>query len=130
MVLWLRLHAPSAEGLGSIPGHGTRSRISQLEIPYATVESKNPGAAKKKKKSSVLMPLFKSPIFLVSGLRNYSPAGRFFDFTHLLLCLLGYLQGTKGSKESDTTGHTSTCIPASSHNITQLLVYKMNELSI
>ena len=50
MVLWLRLHAPSAGGLGSIPGHGTRSRISQLEIPYSTVESKNPGAAKKKKK--------------------------------------------------------------------------------
>ena len=129
MVQWLRLHAPSAGGLGSIPGHRTRSHISQLEIPYSTVEIKNPGAAKKKK-SSVLMPLFKSPIFLVSGLRNYSPAGRFFDFTRLLLCLLGYLQGTKVSKESDTTGHTSTCIPVSSHNITQLLVYKMNELSI
>ena len=39
MVPWLRLHPPSAAGLGSIPGQGTRSRIPQLKIPHATTET-------------------------------------------------------------------------------------------
>ena len=30
MVQWLRLHAPNAEGLGSIPGQGFRSHMPQL----------------------------------------------------------------------------------------------------
>ena len=30
MVQWLRLHAPNARGLGSIPGQGTRSHMPQL----------------------------------------------------------------------------------------------------
>ena len=29
---WLRLHTPSAGGLGSIPGQGTRSHIPQLQF--------------------------------------------------------------------------------------------------
>ena len=29
VVQWLRLHAPSAGGLGSIPGQGTRSHMLQ-----------------------------------------------------------------------------------------------------
>ena len=32
MVQWLRLQAPSAEGLGSIPGQGTRSHMPQLRV--------------------------------------------------------------------------------------------------
>ena len=39
-VQWLRLQAPSAGGLGLIPGHGTRSCVPKVR----------PGAAKKKKK--------------------------------------------------------------------------------
>ena len=31
VVQWLRLCTPTAEGLGSIPGQGTRSHILQLE---------------------------------------------------------------------------------------------------
>ena len=49
MVQWLRLHAPNAGGLGSIPGQGTRShmlqlrvRMLQLKIPLAL----RPGVAK------------------------------------------------------------------------------------
>ena len=34
----LRLHAPSAGGLGSLPGQGTRSRMPQLKIPHATTK--------------------------------------------------------------------------------------------
>ena len=32
VVQWLRLHAPNAEGPGSIPGQGTRSHILQLRV--------------------------------------------------------------------------------------------------
>ena len=39
VVQWLRLHAPNAGPLGSIPGQGTRSHMLQLR----------PGTAKKKK---------------------------------------------------------------------------------
>ena len=46
MVQWLRLHAPNAGGLGSIPGQGTRSHMLQLRahIPQPKV----PHAATKK----------------------------------------------------------------------------------
>ncbi|TEA42071.1 hypothetical protein DBR06_SOUSAS23010015, partial [Sousa chinensis] len=40
VVQWLRLHAPNAGGLGSIPGQGTRARMPQLKSPHAT--SKEP----------------------------------------------------------------------------------------
>ena len=37
VVQWLRLYAPNAEGLGSIPGQGTRARMLPLKIlPAAT----------------------------------------------------------------------------------------------
>ena len=29
---WLRLHAPSAGGLGLIPGQGTKSHVQQLRV--------------------------------------------------------------------------------------------------
>ena len=32
LVQWLRLHAPHAGGLGSIPGQGTRSHMPQLRV--------------------------------------------------------------------------------------------------
>ncbi|TEA37934.1 hypothetical protein DBR06_SOUSAS1410191, partial [Sousa chinensis] len=32
VVPWLRLRAPSAGGLGFIPGHGTRSHMPQLRV--------------------------------------------------------------------------------------------------
>ena len=46
VVQWLRLHAPHAEGLGSIPGQRTRSHMPQLrahmpqlKILHATVKT-------------------------------------------------------------------------------------------
>ena len=33
VVQWLRLHAPNAGSLGSIPGQGTRSHMPQLRVP-------------------------------------------------------------------------------------------------
>ena len=45
VVQWLRLHAPNAEGLGSIPDPGTRSPmpqlracVPQLKIPHAAMK--------------------------------------------------------------------------------------------
>ena len=32
MVQWLKLCAPNAEGLGSIPGQGTRSHMLKLRV--------------------------------------------------------------------------------------------------
>ena len=49
LVQWLRYHTPNAEGLGSIPGQGTRSHIPQLtvcipqlKILYATTKTEYP----------------------------------------------------------------------------------------
>ena len=39
VVWWLRLHAVSAEGPGSIPGQGTRSCIPQLRVPHAETKT-------------------------------------------------------------------------------------------
>ena len=48
VVQWLRLHAPNAGGLGSIPGQGTRSympqlrvRMPQLKILHATTKTQH-----------------------------------------------------------------------------------------
>ena len=43
MVQWLRLRAPNAGGLGSIPGQGTRSHMLQLG---ARMLQLRPGTAK------------------------------------------------------------------------------------
>ena len=53
MVQWLRLHAPSAGGPGSIPGQGTRACMSHLRISHAAtkrsyVPQLRPGAARKR----------------------------------------------------------------------------------
>ena len=45
VVQWLRLHAPNAGGPGSIPGQGTRSRMSQLRVHM--LQLKLPHAAMK-----------------------------------------------------------------------------------
>ena len=37
---WLRLHAPNARGLGSIPGQGPRVCMLQLKIPH--ISTKDP----------------------------------------------------------------------------------------
>ena len=39
VVQYLRCHAPSVEGQGSIPGHGTRFHKPQLKILHATTET-------------------------------------------------------------------------------------------
>ena len=39
---WLRLHAPNAEGPGSIPGPGTRPCLPQLKISHATKKTEEP----------------------------------------------------------------------------------------
>ena len=45
VVPWLRLHTPNAGGLGSIPGQGTRSHMSQLRVRMPHL--KIPNATKK-----------------------------------------------------------------------------------
>ena len=40
-VQWLRLHAPNAGGLGSIPGQGTRSLMPKLKIPRAATKTQH-----------------------------------------------------------------------------------------
>ena len=40
VVQWLRLLAPTAGDLGSIPGQGTRSPTPQLQISHATTKTK------------------------------------------------------------------------------------------
>ena len=54
VVQWLRLNAPSAGGLGFLPGQGTRSHMPQLRvhrpginIPHAATKIKTPSAATK-----------------------------------------------------------------------------------
>ena len=41
MVEWVRLWAPNAGDLGSIPGQGTRFRMQQLKIPNATTKTQH-----------------------------------------------------------------------------------------
>ena len=43
VVQWLRLRAPNAGGLGSIPGQGTRSHMLQLRVHMPQLR---PGTAK------------------------------------------------------------------------------------
>ena len=51
VVLWLRLHAPNAGGLGSIPGGETRSRMhaatksSNVATKKSCMPQRRPGAA-------------------------------------------------------------------------------------
>ena len=49
VVQWLRLHAPNAGALGSIPAQGTRSHMLQLKNPHVAVKilcATRPSAAK------------------------------------------------------------------------------------
>ena len=41
VVQWLRLYTPSVGGLGSIPGQGTKSRMTQLLDAYEDPECQN-----------------------------------------------------------------------------------------
>ena len=57
MVQWLRLHAPNAGGLGSIPGQGAnciqqlRARLPQLKIPH--MATKIPRAATETQRNQI-----------------------------------------------------------------------------
>ncbi|TEA32663.1 hypothetical protein DBR06_SOUSAS32010022, partial [Sousa chinensis] len=44
VVQCLRLHAPNAGGLGSIPGQGTRSHIPQLRVHMPQLGSRRTAA--------------------------------------------------------------------------------------
>ena len=58
VVQWLRLQAPNAGGLGSIPGQGTRFHMLQLKILNAATKLINKiNMLKKKKKSSIPIAL-------------------------------------------------------------------------
>ena len=39
VVQWLRLHAPNAGGLGSVPGQGAKSYMLRLTIPHAETKT-------------------------------------------------------------------------------------------
>ena len=65
MAQWLRLHAPTAGGLGLIPGQGTRSHMLQLrvcmpplKIPHAAMKMEDPGT---KTRHSQIDKFFKVP---------------------------------------------------------------------
>ena len=51
VVQWLRLCAPNAGGLGSIPGQGTRSHMPQLRARMPQL--KTPHAATKTRRSQI-----------------------------------------------------------------------------
>ena len=57
MVQWLRLHGPSAGGLGSIPGQGTRSHMLQrrVHLPQLKIVDavSRPGTVKLKIKKTI-----------------------------------------------------------------------------
>jgi len=42
VIQWLRLHVPNGEGLGLIPGQGTRSHMQQLKSLHAATKAKDP----------------------------------------------------------------------------------------
>ena len=54
MVQWLRLCAPNAGGLGSIPGQATRSRMPQLRVHM--LQMKIPHAATKISHTATKIP--------------------------------------------------------------------------
>ena len=47
MVQWLRLHAPNAGGLGSIPGQGIQSHMPQLKNLHAATKTRHSQILKK-----------------------------------------------------------------------------------
>ena len=51
MVWGLRLSAPDAEGLGLIPGQGTRSHMPKLKIPPASTKTQRGQMKNKTKKN-------------------------------------------------------------------------------
>ena len=53
MIQWLRLHAPNAGTLGSIPGRGIRSHMLQLRDHTLQQRSKIPCAAIKTQHSQI-----------------------------------------------------------------------------
>ena len=55
VVQWLRLQAPYAGGLGSIPGQGTRSHMPQLKIPCPTTKIRCRQINKECKKKSIII---------------------------------------------------------------------------
>ena len=55
VVQWIRLHAPNAGALGSIPGQGTRSHVQQLRVymPQLKILQLRPSTAKNRKNTTV-----------------------------------------------------------------------------
>ena len=81
VVQWLRLLAPKAGGPGSIPGHGTRSHMLQLKVPYDVTKTQrsqinmylksHPNKKIKKSASTVMQRLFtESPPWVRQALRQ------------------------------------------------------------
>ena len=62
MVQQLRVHTPNTEGLGSIPGQGTRPHMPQLKIPHATVKMEDPCATTQTQRSYRAGPHSQTPI--------------------------------------------------------------------
>ena len=54
VVQWLRVHAPNARGLASIPGQGARSHMPQLKILHAVTKTQCSQIDKYIKKTNTL----------------------------------------------------------------------------
>ena len=66
MVQWLRLFAPNAGGLGSIPGRGTRSRMTQLRYAKTKTQlSQKRESFKNKRKSKGILPRTSTSVSLI-----------------------------------------------------------------
>ena len=50
---WLRLHAPNAGGLGSIPGQGTRSHMHDATKEPGELQLRSPQAATKTRRNQI-----------------------------------------------------------------------------
>ena len=53
IVQWLRLHAPNAGDLGSIPAQGSRSYMPQLKIPHVAMKIEGPCAKTKTRHNQI-----------------------------------------------------------------------------
>ena len=69
---WLRRCAPSAGGLGSIPGPGTRPHMLQLKYPLSSQINNNNKKLKKKKNAIEKKINFKRGCFLLLVLFSVS----------------------------------------------------------
>ena len=86
VVQWLELCAPNAEGLGLIPGQGTRSHMLQLRVPGGTNGKEPTCQCRKPERHGGLIPgLGISP---GEGMATHS--GTFAGESHEQRSLVGY----------------------------------------